>query len=95
MSDLGQSCSLPELSILISKMGIIIPLKNNCYDDDLIHPLIEQIFIKYINYYVPNSILDARKEAVIKTYRTCHGIRILLGDTNNKQVSRCTHNLIF
>ena len=48
-----------------------------------------------MNYYVPNSILDARKEAVIKTYRTCHGICILLGDTNNKQVNRCTHNLIF
>ena len=46
LSELGQSCSFPDLSILISKMGIILPLKNNCYDDDFIHPLIEQIFIK-------------------------------------------------
>lgn len=46
------------------------------------------------NYYVPGSILDARKASV--TYRICHrGIYILLGETVNKQTNRCIYNLKF
>ena len=45
---------------------------------------------------MPGSILDVRKATVNKTYRICHhGIYILLGETINKQMNRCTYNLIF
>lgn len=44
---------------------------------------------------MPSSVVDPRNTVMNKTNRICrHGIYILLGDTVNKEINRCTYKLI-